>query len=140
MAELKTKATTASVRDFLNTVSEETKRKDSFTLLEIFEKITGEKAKMWGPAIVGFGKYHYKSERSTQEGDWPLTAFSPRKQSLTLYLLPGFDKYKELLGKLGKHKTSKGCLYINKLSDVDEKILKELISTSFVETKKLFLH
>jgi hypothetical protein len=95
---------------------------------------------MWGPAIVGFGKYHYKSERSTQEGDWPLTAFSPRKQSLTLYLLPGFDKYKELLGKLGKHKTSKGCLYINKLSDVDEKILKELISTSFVETKKLFLH
>lgn len=138
MAELKTKVNDASVEGFLNSVPDETKKKDSFTLLKMFEKVTGEPAKMWGSAIVGFGQYHYKSERSSQEGDWPLTGFSPRKQSLTLYIMLGFGGFDALLSKLGKHKTSKGCLYINKLSDVDEKVLKKLIETSFLETKKKY--
>jgi hypothetical protein len=135
MAEPKTKVTTASVTAFLNSVPDETKRKDSFVLLEMFEKITHEKAKMWGPAIVGFGLYHYKSERSSQEGDWPLTGFSPRKQNLTLYVL-GSGSLDDLLKKLGKHKTSKACLYIKKLSDVDENILKKIIEKSFTHAKK----
>ncbi len=136
MAELKTKVNNASVIDFINTVPEEQKRNDSFTLLKMFEEITGEKAKMWGSSIIGFGMYHYKSERSSQEGDWPLTAFSPRKQSLTLYVYFHFTDCPALLEKLGKHKTSKGCLYINKLSDVDEKILREIVEKSFLEAKK----
>lgn len=139
MAELKTKVNDASVNDFLNAVADETKRKDSFTLLKIFEEITNEKAKMWGSSIVGFGQYHYKSERSSQEGDWPLVGFSPRKAALTLYLMLGLIKRDEdLFGKLGKHKTSAGCLYINKLSDVDESVLKKLIEKSFTEVKKKY--
>lgn len=138
MAELKTKVNDASVKDFLNTIPEEIKRKDSFALLEIFEKITGEKAKMWGTSIVGFGKYHYKSERSSQEGDWPLTGFSPRKQSLTLYIMPGFEGVDAFLEKLGKHSTSKACLYIKRLSDIDENVLKKLIEKSFIEAKKKY--
>jgi hypothetical protein len=137
MAELKTKVTDASVKDFLNAVPEEQKRKDSFELLRIFGEVTGEKAKMWGSAIVGFGQYHYKSERSAQEGDWPRTGFSPRKQNLTLYLMLGLDQ-KDLLAKLGKHKTSVGCLYINKLSDVDESILKKIIAHNLSEMKKKY--
>jgi Domain of unknown function (DU1801) len=109
----------------------EQKRLDSFTLLELFQKITGEKAVMWGDSIVGFGTYHYKSERSAQEGDWFLVGFSPRKQNLTLYIMHGNDKNQELLAKLGKHKEGGGCLYINKLSDVDQKVLETLIENSF---------
>ncbi len=139
MAELKTKVNDASVTDFLNAVPEETKRADSFTLLKIFEEITGEKAKMWGSSIVGFGQYHYKSEHSSQEGDWPLVGFSPRKAALTLYLMLGLiDKGDDLFEKLGKHKTSAGCLYINKLTDVDEAILRKLIEKSFLEVKKKY--
>jgi hypothetical protein len=138
MAELKTKKTNASVKAFLNTVPGETKRADSFKLLEIFEEVTGEKATMWGPAIVGFGEYHYKSERSTQEGDWPRTGFSPRKQSLTLYVTLGDDKAQALLSKLGKHTTSKACLYINKLSDVDEKVLRKIVQHTLVEMEKQY--
>lgn len=125
----------ASVEDFINAVSDETRRKDSFTLLKLFTKITGEKPKMWGSSMVGFGQYHYKSERSRQEGDWPLTAFSPRKQSLTLYIMSGFDGIKDLLGRLGKHKTSVSCLYINKLADVDMAVLEKLITKSYLEIK-----
>lgn len=136
MAELKTLENDASVKEFLNSVPDETKRKDSFTLLKLFEQVTGLKAKMWGTSIVGFGKYHYKSERSKQEGDWPLTGFSPRKQNLTIYIMPGFAKLGSILKKLGKNKTSKGCLYINKLSDVDEKVLAEIIKKSFEKMKK----
>lgn len=137
MAELKTQATTASVRDFLNKVEPEEKRKDSLVLLDLFEKITGEKAVMWGTSIVGFGKYHYKSERSSQEGDWPLTGFSPRKQNLTLYIMFGFKDLQELLKKLGKHTTSTGsCLYIKRLSDVDMKVLSKLIEQSFQQMKE----
>ena len=136
MGEIKTVASNASIKDFINSVPEESKRKDSFALLEIFSNITGEKPKMWGTSIIGFGQYHYKSERSKQEGDWPLTGFSPRKQNLTLYIMPGFDDYTDLLADIGKHKTSKGCLYINKLADVDLGVLEKLIKKSFMDMKQ----
>lgn len=136
MAELKTKANKASVKDFLNKVESVEKRKDTFTLLSLFEKITGEKPVMWGSSIVGFGKYHYKSERSKQEGDWPITGFSPRKQNLTLYIMSGFKKNQDLLKKLGKHKTSVGCLYLNKLSDVDLGVLEKIIKDSVKQMRK----
>jgi hypothetical protein len=140
MAEPKTKATTQSPKDFLNRVEPEQKRLDSFALLELFQKVTGEKPVMWGDSMVGFGKYHYKSERSAQEGDWFLVGFSPRKQNLTLYIMHGNDQNQALLAKLGKHKTSGGsmggCLYINKLSDVDQAILTKLIEASFQHMKK----
>ncbi|MEX1112648.1 MAG: DUF1801 domain-containing protein [Candidatus Andersenbacteria bacterium] len=137
MAELKTKATKQSAKDFLNTVEPEEKRQDSFTILKIMKKVTGKNAVMWGASIVGFGKYHYKSERSSQEGDWPLIGFSPRKQNLTLYILAGFKDNQNLLKKLGKHKTSKGCLYIKRLSDVDMDVLEQLIRQSFQQMKQL---
>lgn len=130
MAEPKTKVTDKNPKDFLNTIEPEQKRADGFTLLKMFEDITKEKAVMWGDSMVGFGKYHYKSERSSQEGDWFLVGFSPRKQNLTLYIMHG-NKDNEMLAKLGKHKLGGGCLYINKLSDVDQKILATLIEKSF---------
>lgn len=139
MGEIKTKVNDASVEGFIESIDNETKRNDSFKLLEIYTRITGESAKMWGPSIVGFGQYHYKSDRSSQEGDWMITGFSPRKQNLTLYFMDGFDNYTEQLEKLGKNKTSKGCLYINKLADVDMKILEELIEISFKTVKKQLL-
>ena len=135
MAELKTKLTAQDPKDFLNTIEPEQKRKDSFELLKIFTEVTGEKPVMWGSSMIGFGQYHYKSQKSRQEGEWFLVGFSPRKQNLTLYILHGNDTNKELLAKLGKHKTSGGgmggCLYINKLADVDQKVLAELIKQSF---------
>jgi hypothetical protein len=135
MAEPKTKVSNQDPKEFLNTIEPEEKRKDSFKLLEIFSKVTGEKPVMWGNSIIGFGKYHYKSSKSKQEGDWMLVGFSPRKAALTLYILHGNEDEKELLGRLGKHKTSGGgmggCLYINKLSDVDQKVLEKLIENSF---------
>lgn len=137
MAELKTKATKESVTKFLNTLEPTEKQTDSFTLVKMFQDITGKKAVMWGSSIVGFGMYHYKSERSTQEGDWPLVAFSPRKQNLTLYIMTGNKDSQELLKKLGTYKTSGGCLYINKLSDVNSKILTALIKKSFQYMKKV---
>src|SRR3990167_10950235 len=127
MSELKTKPTQQSAKDFLNTVEPEEKRNDGLALLALFQKVTGEKAVMWGSSIVGFGMYHYKSERSTQEGDWPLVGFSPRKQNLTLYLMLGMTDSPDLLKKLGKHKKTVGCLYINKLIDVDLSVLEQLI-------------
>lgn len=140
MAEPKTKPTTQDPKDFLNSIEPEQRRNDGFILLEMFQKITGEKAVMWGPSIVGFGMYHYKSERSTQEGDWPLVGFSPRKQNLTLYLIYGStDKYKDLLQKLGKHKTSVACLYVNKLSDIDLEILTRLVKECFEDNKRILV-
>lgn len=126
MAEPKTKATNKSVEEFLQSTEPEQKRRDGLTLLEMFKTITGEKPVMWGPTMVGFGVYHYKSERSRQEGDWLRTGFSPRKQALTLYVLTG-ENDAPLLERLGRHKTGVGCLYINKLADVDIKILEKLI-------------
>jgi hypothetical protein len=133
---IKTKVHDASVNDFINSVAHEQRKKDAFVLLDLFKKITKMEPKMWGPTMIGFGSYHYKSERSSQEGDWPLTAFSPRKQALTIYIMTGFDGYSEQLKKLGKHKTSVGCLYINKLDDVDMKVLEDLIRTTFKKMKK----
>ncbi len=138
MSAIKTTLNDASVADFINTVPDETKRQDSFALLELFTKVTGEVPKMWGTSIIGFGTYHYKSERSAQEGDWMLTGFSPRKQNLTLYLMLGLDNYTELLASLGKHKTGKGCLYIHKLADIDMLVLEKLIKQSFVAMKKKY--
>lgn len=129
MAELKTKPNEASVLDFLNAVEDDKKREDSFKLLEMMKEITGESPKMWGPSIVGFGSYHYKYD-SGREGDWFVAGFSPRKQSLTLYIMSGFRRYDELLAKLGKHTHGKSCLYIKKLEDVDMSVLKEMVAQS----------
>lgn len=138
MAEPKTKATNASVKEFLGGVEPAEKREDGLALLEIFTKVTGEKAVMWGDSIVGFGSYHYKSERSKQEGDWFVVGFSPRKQNMTLYILIG-NQGNPLLEKLGKHKASGGgCIYINKLADVDQKILADLIKTAYQHMKKAY--
>ena len=136
MSTIKTVVNDASVEDFIASVDSESKKADAFRILDMYKKVTGEKPQMWGSSIIGFGQYHYKSERSKQDGDWPLAAFSPRKQSLTLYISPGFAGYDSLLNKLGKHKTSKGCLYINKLADVDDKVLKELIKRSYAEASQ----
>jgi hypothetical protein len=136
MSTIKTLSNDAGAEDFINAVPDETRKQDGFALLEMFTRITGEKPKMWGASIIGFGMYHYKSERSSQEGDWPLVGFSPRKQNLTLYIMPGFADYTELLADLGKHKTSKGCLYINKLADVDLAILEKVIAGSYEDMKK----
>ena len=137
MAELKTKPNKLSVEKFLNSIKDEQKRKDSFQVLEMMKKITKEEPIMWGPSIIGFGKYHYKYA-SGREGDWFLTGFSPRKQNLTLYIMSGFKRYNELMKKLGKHKTGSSCLYINKLDDIDLKVLKVLISESvkYMKNKK----
>lgn len=129
--ELKTKLNDASVIDFLNKVEHEQKKKDAFVLLDLFTEITKEEAKMWGGSIIGFGQYHYKYA-SGQEGDWMRVGFSPRKANLTLYVLCyNQNNFQELLDKLGKYKAGKGCLYINKLADVDVEVLKELIKAAF---------
>ena len=130
LAEIKTKPTSANVEDFINNVKDEQKRKDSLVLLEMMKKATGEEPKMWGPAIIGFGSYHYKYE-SGREGDMPQLAFSPRKQNITLYIGVDDNSDNPLLKKLGKYTTSKVCLYIKKLADVDRNVLHELIADSF---------
>ncbi len=130
MAELKTKATKQSATAFLKTIEPEQKQIDGLALLKLFERVTEEKPVMWGTSIIGFGMYHYESERSTQKGDWPLVGFSPRKQNLTLYIRHGIADH-PLLKKLGKYKEGGECLYINKLSDVDVTILTKLIKASF---------
>lgn len=135
MAENKTQPTDASVTEFLNSIENERKRQDSFTILEMMQEVTGEEPKMWGDSIIGFGEYHYKYA-SGREGDMFLAGFSPRKQNLTLYIMSGFDNYESLLGQLGKHKTGKSCLYINKIADVDTKVLKEMVKQSFAHMKK----
>ena len=137
MGELKTLENDGSVTDFIDAVPEDAKRQDSYKLLDMYKRVTGEQPRMWGASMIGFGKYHYKSERSTQEGDWPLAAFSPRKQNLTLYFMSGFDEFlAETLSRLGKHKTSKSCLYINKLADVDVAVLEETVRQGFKEAKQ----
>lgn len=137
MAELKTKLNDGSVEDFLNSVEDEQKKKDSIEVLNIMTQITGDDAKMWGSSIIGFGNYHYKYD-SGREGDWFITGFSPRKQALTLYIMAGFSRYDELLQKLGKYKTGKSCLYVKKLEDIDLNVLKELISSSVKYMKEKY--
>jgi len=130
MAELKTKLNDASIEDFLNKVDDKQKREDSFEIVKMMKQVTKEEPKMWGPAIIGFGSYHYKYE-SGREGDAPQIGFSPRKQNLTLYIGLGSETENPLLKKLGKYTTGKGCLYIKKLTDVDKKVLQDLITESF---------
>jgi len=132
MAELKTKPNDQSVDDFLQAVPDERKRRDSHAILEIMKRATGEEPKMWGNSIVGFGTRHYRYA-SGREGDWFITGFSPRKQNLTLYLTYALERYEALLKKLGKYKTGKGCLYVNKLDDVDMSVLEELITQAVKE-------
>jgi len=138
VTELKTKKTGASVLGFLKSVENEQRRKDSLELLEIFKQATKMLPKLWGNSIVGFGEYHYKSERSSQEGDWPLTGFSPRKRNMTVYIMPGFTNYQDLLSKLGQHKTSVSCIYFNKLENIDVKVLKQIIRRSVSDMKKTY--
>ena len=135
MAELKTKRNKGDVKAFLNSVTVEKKRQDSFTILEMMKQVTGKEPEMWGDSIVGFGSYHYKYA-SGREADWMLTGFSPRKQSMTLYIMSGFDEYDLLLSKLGKHSTGKSCLYIKKVEDVDMDVLKELVKQSVEHMEK----
>jgi Domain of unknown function (DU1801) len=134
MAEIKTKLTDASVEDFINTMKDEQKRKDSFAIVEMMKKATGEEPKMWGSAIIGFGNIKYKSPGTGREVDWMRIGFSPRKASLSLYLM-SIKEHAAALKKLGKHKTGAGCLYINKLEDIDLKVLKGMIDVS-VNRKK----
>lgn len=135
MAEIKTQKNNASVSDFLASVENETRRADAEKVLKLMPQATRQSPSMWGTSIVGFGSYHYKSERSRQEGDWFMVGLSPRKANLTLYIMPSVQQYPDLLKKLGKHKTGGSCLYINKLEDVDLKVLKELISTAWKNMK-----
>lgn len=129
MADLKTKKNEQDVEAYLNSVEHDKRREDSFEVLELMKDVTGEEPKMWGSSIVGFGDYHYKYE-SGREGDWFVTGFAPRKKALTLYIMAGFDGYEDLLSNLGKFKTGKSCLYINKIEDVDLDVLRELVAKS----------
>jgi len=128
LAEIKKKETSASVKDFINSVNDETKRNDSLTILKMMQKATKQKPKMWGSSIIGFGNKIYKSPATDREVEWFKLGFSPRKANLTLYLVAGIKKYATELKKLGKHKTGGGCLYINRLADVDIKVLEKLIT------------
>ncbi|HZV68576.1 MAG TPA: DUF1801 domain-containing protein [Saprospiraceae bacterium] len=130
LVEIKTKQTSASVEDFINAVPDEQKRKDSFAILEMMKKASGQEPKMWGSAIIGFGNKIYKSPATGREVDWLLIGFSPRKANLSLYLSINLKEHAAALKKLGKHKTGVGCLYINKLEDVDTKVLKGMIDAS----------
>ncbi|MDZ4775382.1 MAG: DUF1801 domain-containing protein [Alphaproteobacteria bacterium] len=131
-AEPKTKKTTASVSAFIDAVENEVRRADAKAVLKMLKEVTGEKPAMWGPSIIGFGSW------KTPSGDWPIIGFSPRKANLVLYVLGDFPKEKALLAKLGKHKTGKSCLYINKLSDVDQSVLKDLATHSLAEMRKRY--
>jgi hypothetical protein len=137
MAKNKTTQTSASVEDFVSKVKNETRRSDSVKLIKIFKSITGFEPKMWGPTIIGFGTFHYKYA-SGHEGDAPLAAFSPRKDSLVLYFDPEFEGRENLLSKLGKHKSSKSCVYAKKLDDLDIVVLKQMTKNSIAHAKSLY--
>ncbi len=137
MAELKTKPNSASVADFLATVDDPQKRTDCKKIAAMMRRATGKRAKMWGPSIIGFGSYHYKYA-SGQEGDWMITGYSPRKQAITLYIMPGFKQFDALMKKLGKYKTGKSCLYVKKLADIDEGVLETLITKSVDHMRKTY--
>ncbi len=137
MSDLKTRPNDASVEAFIDAVDHPRRREDARTLLELMQRVTGEKPVMWGPSIVGYGSYHYRYA-SGQEGDWPIAGFSPRKQNLSIYIMPGFEKYEGLLSRLGKHKTGKSCLYVNKLADVDMEVLEALVRAATTEMKRRY--
>ncbi len=138
MAELKTKQNSADLAEFINTYADsEQKRKDSFELLELMRATTGFEPKMWGDSMIGFGTYHYKSDRSTQEGDWFMVGFSPRKAAISLYVYTGNPENEHLLQNLGKFKMGKACIYVKKLSDINKDELSKMIKTTvnFLEEK-----
>ena len=134
MTEIMTKPTDLSVNNFLEGIGNEKKKADAYKILNLMQEITGEPPKMWGSSIIGFGNYHYRYPTG-REGDWFLTGFSPRKQNFAFYLISGFDQFSDQLEQLGKHKTSVSCLYINKLADVKQDILAELIALSIQKLK-----
>jgi hypothetical protein len=128
MAELKTKVHDGDVAEFIKSfANSDEKISDSFELLKIMEDVTGSKPKMWGQSIIGFGKYHYKSDRSKQEGDWPVIGFSPRKQAISLYVYSGLEEDFKIVNQLGKYTMGKGCIYIKKLADINIDVLKQLM-------------
>ena len=135
MAELKTKETKASVKAFLDRIKNPQVREDCYAIAALMESVTKEKPKMWGTAIVGFGSYHYVYA-SGREGDWPTTAFSPRKQAITIYIMPGFEGHKALMATLGTYTTGVSCLYFKRLSDLHVPTLKKLIKQSLVDLNK----
>jgi Domain of unknown function (DU1801) len=137
MAEPRTKKTDASVKDFLDRVADEQRRTDCRALVRMMKKATGASPKMWGPNIVGFGSYRYVGA-SGRTGDWPIIAFSPRKQALTLYIMPGFEGQGALMKKLGPHKTGKSCLYLKRLADVDGVVLEKLVHGSVAHMKRKY--
>jgi len=134
MPELKTKKNEASVEKFINTIPDEQKRKDAVAILEMMKQASKLEPKMWGGSIIGFGEVHYKYE-SGHEGDTCLMGFSPRKQNISLYLPGGYKAYSAELNQLGKYKTGKGCLYINKLNDVDTAVLKNIFKKAAQQSK-----
>ena len=138
MAELKTKKTNASVMRFLRSVENERRRNDGIQLLKIFKGVTKKQSRLWGSSIVGFGEYHHKSERSSQEGDWPLTGFSPRKSAMNIYIMPGFTNYQDLMSQLGQHKSSVSCVYFTKLEKINVGVLKQLIRRSVTDRKRRY--
>ena len=139
MRTIKTKATKTSIDAFLKNIEPEKKRNDSIELKKVFDSAVKEKSALWNNNMIGYGSFHYKSERSSQKGDWPLTGFSPRKQNISIYIMPGVKNYPELLKKLGKFKISSGsCLYVNNLEDIDVKVLKKLIAVSVKDMKKKY--
>jgi hypothetical protein len=137
MAENKTRKNTASVASFLNAIEDPRKRADAKKVAAMMRRATGKRARMWGSSIVGYGEYHYKYE-SGREGTWALVGFSPRKQNLAVYIMPGFDAFAALMKKLGKFKTGKSCLYLNKLDDVDHEVLEKLIGDSVKVMRKRY--
>lgn len=139
MAEIKTKVHDGNIRDFINEFADtDQKREDSFQILKIMQDETGFEPKMWGPTMIGFGCYHYKSERSTQEGDWFLVGFSPRKAAISLYVYSGGAGQEKLLQDLGKFKMGKACIYIKKLSDINEAVLRKMIRSTVDILKKKY--
>jgi len=136
MAELKTKQNDQSVEKFLKSIADKSTREDCLAILQLMKQATKAEPKMWGASIIGFGTYHYKYE-SGREGDWFLTGFSPRKQNLTLYIMPGFARYEELMQKLGKYKIGKSCLYIKRLGDIDMAVLKQLVRQSVAHMSRV---
>jgi hypothetical protein len=134
MAENKTKPTQLSVAACIDAVTDPARRADAKALVKVMQKATGEKPKMWGPSIIGFGSHHYAYE-SGREGDMPLAGFSPRKAATVLYGVTGFNESGELLAKLGKHSTGKGCLYIKKLADVNPKVLEKLVAKAIASKR-----
>jgi len=138
MAEIKTKQTNSDVTEFINAFADtEQKRADSFEILKLMQDFTGFEPKMWGPSIIGFGSYHYKSERSRQEGDWPLVGFSPRKAAISLYVYMGTKEQEKLLKEFGKFKMGKGCIYVKKLADINQDVLKKIMKATidFLQAK-----